>query len=172
MEIEKENRELAEVIKQIYEKCALQISNLKIEEESKEYSACQFKLNRLDIIFRSAKITPKKNGQFVTFWKRNEEGPIEPFLETDPIDFYVVNVRNENNFGQFVFPRFILIKKGIISTARREGKRAFRVYAPWDDVKSKQAEQTQKWQLDYFFEVLPFTDFKGAKALYDAQSPV
>lgn len=171
MEIEKQNRELAEVT-EIYEKCALQISNFITEPESKEYNACQFKLNGLNIIFRSAKITPKKDGQFVTFWKRNGEGPIEPFFESDPFDFFVVNVRLENTFGQFVFPKSKLIKKGIISTAQREGKRAFRVYTPWDVAKNKQAQNTQKWQLDYFYEIQPSTDLKRAKALYDAQSLV
>lgn len=171
MKIEKQNRELTEV-RRIYEKCELQISNLITETESKEYSACQFKLNGLNIIFRSAKITPKKAGQFVTFWKRNEKGSIEPFFETDQIDYYVVNVRNGNNFGQFVFPKSILMKKGIISTAKREGKRAFRIYAPWDETKNNQAEHTQKWQLTYFFEAHPSIDLKLAKELYASQSKV
>ncbi len=160
------NNELAEIIRNVYEKHSLQISDLIIESESVEYNACQFKLNGLDIICRNAKITPKKGGQFVTFWKRNEKGPIEPFYETDPFDYFVVNVRTENHFGQFVFPKWVLIKKGIISTGKKEGKRAFRVYSPWDITKSKQAERTQKWQLDYFLEVHHSTDLKREKELY------
>jgi hypothetical protein len=136
---------------EVYDKIELEISDFKIERESEEYDACQFKLNGRNIISRKAKITPKKVGQFVTFWKRNENGLIEPFNETDQIDFYAVIVRTENEFGQFVFPKSVLIIKGIISTERKEGKRAFRVYPNWDIVKNKQAERTQKWQLDYLY---------------------
>ncbi len=151
---------------EVYDKCALELSDLRIEQESKEYEACQFHLNGRRIISRTAKITPKKAGQFVTFWKRKGRGPIEPFCETDQLDYYVVNVRAENKFGQFVFPKSILINKGIISTARREGKRAFRVYPSWDKAKNKQAEKTQKWQLDFFFEINDEMDLTKIVELY------
>lgn len=144
---------LKQIKKEVYDKCALEILDFKLESESKEYSACQFELNGKKVISRNSKITPKKVGQFVTFWKRNGNGPIEPFNESDTIDFYTVNVRTENKFGQFVFPKSALIKKGIISTERKEGKRAFRVYPIWDLAQSKQAERTQKWQSDYFYEI-------------------
>lgn len=150
----------------IYDKCALQISDFKTESESKEYHASHFKLNDANIRSRSAKTTPKKVGQFVTFWKRNENKIIEPFSEKDPIDFYIVNVRNENEFGQFVFPKSVLIKKGIISTGKKEGKRGFRVYPKWDMAKNKQAELTQKWQLNYFYEINSSTNLKEVVELY------
>mgnify|MGYP003635188015 CR=1 FL=1 len=157
---------LNQIITNIYAKCALDISDFKLEPESKEYDACQFKLNGKHMINRNAKITPKKVGQFVTFWKRNGNGPIEPFKETDKIDFYTVNVRTENAFGQFVFPKSELIKKGIISTEKKEGKRAFRVYPKWDIAKNKQAERTQKWQLNYFYEINDSTDLIKVSELY------
>jgi hypothetical protein len=150
----------------VYDKCELVISDFKTELESKEYDACRFQLNGLNILSRRAKITPTKAGQFVTFWKRNGNGPIEPISETDLIDFYAVSVRTENEFGQFVFPRSVLIKKGIISTDKKEGKRAFRVYPSWDAAKSKQAERTQKWQLKYFYEINNSTDHKKVATLY------
>lgn len=150
----------------VYDKCGLEISGFTLEKESTEYAACRFELSGRMIICRSAKITPKKVGQFVTFWKRNGAGPIEPLHETDLLDFYVVNVQSENQVGQFVFPKSVLIKKGIISTERKEGKRAFRVYPKWDLPKSKQAERTQKWQLDYFFELNDFLDVDRVLELY------
>lgn len=156
---------LNQIKTEIYDKCALEISNFKLEPESKEYDACRFELNGLHIICRNAKITPKKVGQFVTFWKRNEIGPIEPFEEADPVDFFAVNVRSENEFGQFLFPRSVLIKKGILSTKSKEGKRAFRVYPSWDIANSKQAERTQKWQLEYFYLIDDSTDLKKVKGL-------
>lgn len=106
---------LTQIKTEVYDKCALEISGYKLEPESKEYDACPFKLNGRKVISRNARITPKKVGQFVTFWKRNENGPIEPLNETDQIDFNTVNVRTENELGQFVFPKSVLIKKGIIS---------------------------------------------------------
>ena len=103
----------------------------------------------------------------MTFWKRTGNGPIEPFDEQDPVDFYVVNVRSAEAFGQFVFPKEVLLKKGIILTATRAGKRAFRVYPSWDLAQSKQAVRTQKWQLKYFYELNNSIDFKKVIALYN-----
>jgi len=86
------------------------------------------------------------------------------------IDYLIVNVRSENNFGQFVFPKSILIKKKIISTDQIEGKRAFRVYPIWDQVQSKQADRTQKWQLEYFYSIDDSMVFQKAKQLYNAKA--
>lgn len=160
---------LNQIKTEVYDKIKVEISDFRTEQESKEYGACRFEVNGQHIISRSAKITPKKIGQFVTFWKRNGNGPIEPFSVTDPIDFYAVNVRAKNKLGQFVFPKSVLIKKGIISTDTKEGKRAFRVYPVWDMVKNKQAEQTQKWQLNYFYEINNATDFNKVVELYKTE---
>lgn len=163
------NNNLKQIKTQIYDQCALEVSSFQLELESTEYDACRFVLNGLKIVSRTAKITPKKVGQFVTFWKRNGNGPIAPFDETDHINFFVVNVNSENKFGQFVFPKSVLIKKGILSTERKEGKRAFRVYPKWDIAKNKQAERTQKWQLDYFYEINGITDLNKVVQLYKAE---
>lgn len=160
------NSELTKIKNKVYDKCSFNISDFKTDPESKEYEACRFKLNGLTIICRNAKVTPKKIGQFVTFWKRNENGLIEPLNETDTFDFYVVNVQNENKQGQFVFPKSVLIKKAILSTDNKEGKRAFRVYPIWDITKNKQAERTQKWQISYFYEIKTNTDLKKVNRLY------
>src|SRR5690606_39355846 len=163
------NTNLNQIKTEVYDKCALKITEFGSEMESKEYDACRFKLNGMNIISRTAKVTPKKAGQFVTFWKRIGNGPIEPFNETDRIDFFVVNVRTETRFGQFVFPKSVLIKKGIISTENKEGKRAFRVYPNWDIVKNKQAERTQKWQLNYFYQINSSTDLQKVTELYNGK---
>lgn len=65
------NNNLKQIKTDVYDKCSFGISDFENEPESKEYDACRFKLNGLNIISRKAKITPKKIGQFVTFWKRN-----------------------------------------------------------------------------------------------------
>lgn len=138
------------------------IENLTEESESKEYAACSFNLNGKKIISREAKITPKKVGQFVTFWKRSEIGPIEPFHENDAFDFFFVQVTNEKKSGIFILPKSALIKQGIISTAKKEGKRAFRVYPPWDVATNKQAIRSQKWQVEYFYSWDKMEDLNAA----------
>ena len=157
---------LHEVKTKIYDQCALHLTDFALEAESKEYAASRFKLNGRQALGRTAKITPRKNGQFVCFWKRNAEGSIAPFHQNDGIDFYVVNVRKHNRLGQFVFPRSVLIEKGIISTNDKEGKRAFRVYPLWESPTSKQAERSQAWQLHYFYQVDDALDFKRVRELY------
>lgn len=137
----------------IYDVCNLECTQPQPEAESKEYNACRFEINNKSICYRIAKTTPTKNGQFVTLWKRNSSGIIEPFDSSDAIDFVVVSVRKENHFGQFIFPKSVLLDKGIFSTSNKEGKRATRVYPPWDITTSKQAQKTQQWQLDYFLEI-------------------
>jgi len=166
MVLEQLNRVLRRVKETVYDNSILVISDLVIESEGKAYKACNFKLNGLHIICRNAKITPKKIGQFVTFWKRNQSGITEPFSETDEFDFYVINVLKEDRIGQFIFPKSVLIKKGIVSTTLKDGKRGFRVYPSWDMPSSKQAEKTQKWQTKYFIEIDEKTDFKEFEKLY------
>lgn len=151
----------------IYTTCNLTVFNFKKEAESQEYKACTFTLNGKHIVCREAKITPKKTGQFVTFWKRNIQGTIEPFSENDSFDFFVVHLQMENQSGQFVFPKAVLHKKGILSTKRKKGKLAFRVYPIWDNPTSKQATKTQRWQLNYFYKVEGLVDCNKVLALYN-----
>ncbi len=151
---------------EIYDKCSFKISDFKTESEGKGYYACQFKLNELNILSRNGRITPRKTGQFLTCWKRNKNGTIEPFNEYDPIDFYIVNVQAGDKAGQFVFPKALLVNKGILSTVKKDGKRGFRVYPKWDNPTSQQARRTQKWQLDYFYEINSDTDINKVLDLY------
>ena len=137
----------------VYEKCGHKFTTPLKESESDEYSACSFNLNGLAIKFRSAKITPTKIGQFVTLWKRKGDGPIRPFDASDPIDLFIVSVRKGKRLGQFIFPKAVLADQGIVSTKKRDGKRAMRVYPLWDITTSKQAQKTQAWQLKYFLEI-------------------
>lgn len=138
---------------QVYDKCGFECSLPQKEKESAEYTACSFTLNSQSVLFRTAKITPTKTGQFVTMWKRIGKGYIQPFDDADPIDFVIINTRKDDNLGQFILPKTVLCEHGIFSTSKKEGKRAIRVYPPWDLVTNKQAQKTQKWQLDYFLEI-------------------
>lgn len=137
----------------IYDSCGFNFSSLEKAVESTEYGAATFQLNGMFVTYRDAKITPTKTGQFVTLWKRIEKGPIQPLAYTDPIDFVIINTRKGQRLGQFIFPKLVLCERGVISTSKKEGKRAIRVYPPWDQANKGQAQKTQKWQLDYFLEI-------------------
>lgn len=131
----------------------LACSNLKYEQEGQEYGASTFDLYDRHIQFRVAKITPKKIGLFVTFWKRSPSGPIEPFDDTDQFDFLIVSVSDETPSGLFIFPKSVLFERGCLSKAGKGGKRALRVYPPWSITENQQAQKTQSWQLLYFIEM-------------------
>lgn len=153
----------------LYDSCNFEWTNLQKDKESAEYGAHSFQVNNQSVLFRSAKITPTKIGQFVTLWKRIDNGPIQPFDVSDGINLFIISTRKDNSLGQFIFPKSVLHDKGIISTNNIGGKRAIRVYPPWDETLNKQAQKTQQWQLDYFLEI-PIDkpiDKERAKMLYD-----
>jgi hypothetical protein len=148
-----------------YEPSGLMLYSLEQEAESKEYGACTFSINNRSTVFRVAKITPTKTGQFVTLWKRIEHGPIVPYDIADPIELFIVSVRCGDNLGQFIFPKDVLRKKGFISQEGMGGKRAMRVYPSWDKPDNRQAKNTQAWQLLYFAEIKPVLDIQKIQDL-------
>lgn len=153
----------------VYDKCGFDFGELIAEDESQEYGACTFRLNGLKIKFRVSKITPTKTGQFVTIWKRNKEGITQPFDLTDEIDFVIISSQNGDDFGQFIFPKSVLLDKRIMTGNIKEGKRGIRVYPPWDTVTNKQAEKTQLWQTKYFLTIdnSDKTNLNLAKQLFE-----
>lgn len=140
--------------KWVYDASGLTLEKPKPDIESSDYGGCSFLLDKKTILFRVAKTTPKKVGQFVTLWKRNKEGVTRPYADYDNIDFVIISSRSENHFGQFIFPKVVLVEKGIMSQNGIMGKRGIRVYPPWDLVTNKQATKTQKWQCTYFLSVM------------------
>lgn len=141
---------LQAVKKLVYNSNGFVMTNLKVDTESIAYDACNFSLDNLILIHRTSKITPTKSGQFVTLWKRNNKGITIPFDSKDPFDFIVITAKNDNQLGQFIFPKSLLINKGIISHNGKSGKRGIRVYPPWTLTSNKQATITQQWQTKYF----------------------
>ncbi|WP_240767952.1 MepB family protein [Paenibacillus sp. FSL k6-2145] len=72
-------------------------------------------MNSFSIRFRVAKTTPTKIGQFVTRWQRSEDGSTQPYDGSDPADMYVISTRSGSHFGQFVFPKHVLLQRDIVS---------------------------------------------------------
>lgn len=157
MKLHKFDTVLAYLSKVIYEPNQLAVSSIEEENQNSEYAAGKFLLSTTGMIsktvrFRVAKITPTKIGQFVIFWEKNENGTNQAFKYEEAFDLLVITTFQDNNtFGQFVFPKDILRKKGILKTDSNKGKMGMRVYPSWDTPVSKAALATQYWQLDYFF---------------------
>ncbi|MFD1768324.1 MepB family protein [Sphingobacterium suaedae] len=123
---------------------------LGFDNECADYFGCTFLYKNNVLLYRKAKATPKKAGYFVTLWKRDAFGKPVPYHEVDQPVEYIIVVEWDTNIGAFVFPKQALVKYQVLSTATREGKRGFRLYAPWDFPESKQAQATKKWQSEYF----------------------
>jgi len=126
-----------------------------MEQEGHEYGACRYVLNKQRIVSRIAKVTLKKAGQFVTLWKRSSEGPIVPYDIHDMFDMVIIIIGQSGKLGQFIFPKNKLYRHGVLSENGKGGKRAFRVYLPWEKMQNKQAKKTQSWQACYFVALQP-----------------
>ena len=138
----------------IYEPKQITVESIQEEKQNAEYGAGVFRLSSKTVRFRVAKITPTKIGQFVAFWEKDNNNKNRPFIfEEAPELLVVTTFKNNNEFGQFVFPKDILVKKNILRTTSTTGKMAIRVYPSWDTPTSKQALNTQKWQAPYFVDM-------------------
>ncbi len=159
--------DLERVINTVYTQVSVNITHPEAEPESAEYGAFEFMINDMPVKFRIAKITPTKPGLFVTIWQRGVNGLIEPFHISDAPELIILSARKGRLIGQFIFPKDLLLEKGIISGNGREGKRGIRIYPPWDKDLNKQAAKTQEWQLKYFLDITgESVDLTRARHLY------
>lgn len=119
------NKTLAYVNELLYEPNNLTIKNIQEETQNSDYGAGIFQLNSKSIRFRVAKITPTKIGQFVSFWEKDEANKNQAFTYDNATDLLVINTFNDNgDFGQFVFPKEILLQQNILRTSSTKGKMA------------------------------------------------
>lgn len=146
----------------LFNSLKLKVENLILHKESQEYLACALTVNGHGIISRKSKVTPKKIGQFVAIWKRDSNGKTAPYSITDNFDYFIIFCQRNEKYGVFIFPKSILLKKGIISSINKEGKRGCRLYPVWDTPNNSTSIKTQKWQLDYF-QLLPINTHNKEK---------
>ena len=175
LSIEKSNAQFPDlelVNELVFKPCNFNLKNVEPESESQEYTAHTFQLANYKILFRKAKITPTKTGQFVTLWKRNEEGITTPFEINDDFDYFIIVTKTATNFGVFIFPEIILQEHQILSDQSKVGKRGIRVYPSWDETTNKQAQKTQIWQTKYFLDLsdIKKIDMVRAKNLLSMES--
>lgn len=161
---------LDEVNQLIYKPNGFTIKNIQEEKQNSKYGAGIFQLLSRTIRFRVANITPTKSGQFVAIWEKDEHNKNQAFKYEKAPDLLVITISkiDDYKFGQFVFPKDILLKHKILSTASQKGKMALRVYAPWDKPTNSQAIKTRKWQLPYFIDMThpDLIDQEKVKGLY------
>lgn len=135
---------------QMWERAGLSWAGIRAEPEGGDYAAHTLLLGGRSAVFRTAKTTPTKAGQFVTLWQRSAAGPIRPFDAADGVVLFVVQAGLGAGLGQFVFPLGVLARHGVVSLEGKGGKRAMRVYPPDVEPTSAQARRTQQWQCEYF----------------------
>ncbi|QDW99632.1 MepB family protein [Staphylococcus hyicus] len=140
--------------------------NYEFEQWNKEYEAFNFEFNGMGFKSRLAKKTPKKAGYFVAFWCKNESGKNRPFNFNESKDKLIINIVDGPKKGQFIFPKELLVEKGIIRSEKHKGKMAIRVYPSWETGLNKTAISTQRWQIPYFLDFTKSFDEKKIKKLY------
>lgn len=138
------------ILKKLLNSSDVTINEVLPETQNAEYGAFRFTIAGHTARFRNAKITPKKNGQFVAFWEKNTGGKNQPFHANNTPDLLIIAVNDSLNTGYFIFPKHILITKKIVSNNDSIGKMAMRIYPPWDLAMSTQAKKTQIWQNLFF----------------------
>ncbi|GAK08188.1 MepB family protein [Geomicrobium sp. JCM 19038] len=144
----------AYVNKLVYEPNQFTVKAIQEEVHNKKYGAGTFHLMSKTVRFRVAHQTPTKIGQFVSLWEKDTDGKNRPYsYEASPDLIVITTFRNERQFGQFIFPKEVLFKRGILHSPSTKGKMAMRVYPCWDEPNNKQAISTQNWQLPYFIDM-------------------
>ncbi|MFJ6416826.1 MepB family protein [Paeniglutamicibacter sp. NPDC091659] len=123
--------------------------------EARAYSGCSLALNgahgaEIHVVFRSAKVTPTKAGLFVTLWQRDAGGVTRPYTAGDDVDEFWIAAETKHGYGCFKFPAHELAKAGILATAKKPGKRGFRLYTPWDTDLNAGATKAWAWQRGFF----------------------
>jgi hypothetical protein len=117
------------------------------------YDAHRLEVRGMSVLYRSARVTPRKNGLFTAVWVRGEQGSTRPFDEHDGVDVVAIHVREAQLSGVFLLPLTVLLSRGVFSSERLPGRRGIRVYPPWTTPQSAQASTTQAWQCERFLGI-------------------
>lgn len=140
----------------VYKKIGLHVENVQEERHNAKYGAGTFTLSSTTVRFRVANVTPKKDGQFVAFWEKDDRGNNRPYAYEEAPDVLIITTfQKDGTYGQFIFPKDVLLERNIVRSSSTKGKMAMRVYPSWDQPRRPQAIRTQQWQLRYF---IPYTD--------------
>ncbi|SNZ05251.1 hypothetical protein SAMN05421503_0899 [Terribacillus aidingensis] len=144
----------------------VQLHNIHYETQNEEYEGATFSIGHLAFRSRRAKLTPDKKGYFVVFWEKNANNQNQPFCYKESPEKVVVTIMDCHLKGQFIFPKAILYKKGVLRDEHNKGKMAIRVYPEWEADLNKNASKTQQWQSAYFVDLTKEINKKKIEDLY------
>ena len=116
------------------------------EEQNGEYESGTVTISAEFWRVRTARVTPKKPGAFVSVWERDDAGEAKPFASDGEVDGLLVFVDDAERFGVFRFTASHLEALGVTRSSAHPGKRGFRVYPSWSENLNSQATRTQKAQ--------------------------
>ena len=129
-----------------------EVKDLTEEKYNQDYEALTFSFKEETYQSRLAKKTPTKAGYFVTCWTKDENNCNQPYSKEAFADYLMIIVIDEELSGYFLFPRELLVEKGILTTFEHKGKMAFRVYPRGGNHGKKTEGKTQrgkgKWLLE------------------------
>ena len=147
--------EALEYVKErMYKPANFSVTAVQEEIQNRTYGAGTFHLDSKTIRFRVAHKTPTKVGQFVAFWEKDTDDTNQPFAYEEAPDLLVItNFDDNDRWGQFIFPKEVLLEHNVLRSHSTKGKMALRVYSSWDNPTSPQAKKTQEWQLSYFIDM-------------------
>lgn len=140
--------------------------NLHYKRQNEEYEGTTFSINTHTFRSRLAKSTPKKKGYFVAFWEKDITDKNQPFLYENSPDKLIITILDGQLSGQFIFPKEVLLKKGILKSKTSNGKIAMRIYPTWVHDLNKTAARTQEWQMNHFIDTSITVDKKMFNSLY------
>ncbi|QXE00932.1 MepB family protein [Terribacillus sp. DMT04] len=143
-----------------------QLHNVYYETQNEEYEGATFFVRHSIFRSRRAKLTPNKKGYFVVFWEKNAHNQNQAFTYEESPKKIVITIIDGHLKGQFIFPKAILHKKGVLRDDHNKGKVAIRVYPDWEADLNKNATKTQQWQSTYFLDLTKQIDKEKFEDLY------
>lgn len=144
------------------------IVTLKKEDQNSDYEAAILKINSDVYRSRLAKLTPKKKGYFVAVWEKDTTGTNQAYHVDESPEKLIISIIDNNIYGQFIFPKKVLLTYGILKNNTQKGKMAFRVYPSWLTELNITAKKTQAWQTPYFIDLSSEYDVEKLKELYSS----
>ncbi|MFC8302556.1 MepB family protein [Specibacter sp. NPDC057265] len=135
---------------ELWQRAGLVAADAAVEPGGAGYAAHTLTLAGHRTVFRAAKTTPTKAGQFATLWQRSVKGPIRPFDLADGVALFAILAGTGTGRGMFLFPPAELAGRKVLSVDGQGGKRALRLYPPQVPTSSAQARRSQQWQCRHF----------------------
>lgn len=126
------------------------IQSYTVEKQNEDYGGILMTAKDATYRIRVAKQTPKKTGQFLTLWEKDEKNQNRAYMYDDFPDYLIIVCHSEEAIGLFKFSKQTLQEQGILKTNNQKGKMGFRVYPSWDVPQNSQATKTQVWQINDF----------------------